>query len=113
MPTPRIRSLIFVLIFGFACASYLQRQGIGIAAERMMPELGLTQVQVGWLMNAFLITYAAFQVPGGLFGQRFGARLTIAIIGILSVLASVLTAAARSEERRVGKECTSRWWANV
>ena len=94
MPTPRIRSLIFVLIFGFACASYLQRQGIGIAAERMMPELGLTQVQVGWLMNAFLITYAVFQVPGGLFGQRFGARLTIAIIGILSVLASVLTAAA-------------------
>ena len=94
MSTPRIRSLIFVLIFGFACASYLQRQGIGIAAERMMPELGLTQVQVGWLMNAFLITYAVFQVPGGLFGQRFGARLTIAIIGILSVLASVLTAAA-------------------
>ena len=94
MPTPRIRSLIFVLIFGFACASYLQRQGIGIAAERMMPELGLTQVQVGWIMNAFLITYAVFQVPGGLFGQRFGARLTIAIIGILSVLASVLTAAA-------------------
>ena len=94
MTTPRIRSLIFVLIFGFACASYLQRQGIGIAAERMMPELGLSQVQVGWLMNAFLITYAVFQVPGGLFGQRFGARFTITVIGILSVLASVLTAAA-------------------
>ncbi len=44
-----------------------------------MPELGLTQVQVGWIMNAFLITYAVFQVPGALFGQRFGARLTIAI----------------------------------
>jgi ACS family D-galactonate transporter-like MFS transporter len=94
MPAPRVRSLIFVLIFGFACASYLQRQGIGIAAERMMPELGLTQVHIGWLMNAFLVTYAAFQVPGGLFGQRFGARLTIAVIGTLSVLASVVTAAA-------------------
>jgi ACS family glucarate transporter-like MFS transporter len=94
MPAPRIRSLIFVLIFGFACASYLQRQGIGIAAERMMPELGLTQVHIGWLMNAFLITYAVFQVPGGLVGQRVGARLTIAVIGILSVLASVVTAAA-------------------
>ena len=94
MPAPRMRSLIFVLIFGFACASYLQRQGIGIAAERMMPELGLTQVHIGWLMNAFLITYAVFQVPGGLVGQRVGARLTIAVIGILSVLASVVTAAA-------------------
>ncbi|HEU4516367.1 MAG TPA: MFS transporter [Steroidobacteraceae bacterium] len=94
MPAPRIRSLIFVLIFGFACASYLQRQGIGIAAERMMPELGLTQLQIGWLMNAFLITYAVFQVPGGLVGQRFGARATIAVIGVLSVVASIVTAAA-------------------
>jgi ACS family glucarate transporter-like MFS transporter len=94
MPAPRVRSLVFVLIFGFAVASYLQRQGIGIAAERMMPELGLTQVQVGWLMNAFLIAYAIFQVPGALFGQRFGPRRTLVAIGILSVLASVLTAAA-------------------
>ena len=94
MPAPRVRSMVFVLIFGFAVASYLQRQGIGIAAERMMPELGLTQVQVGWLMNAFLIAYAICQVPGALFGQRFGARRTLVAIGVLSVLASVLTAAA-------------------
>jgi ACS family glucarate transporter-like MFS transporter len=94
MPAPRIRSLVFVLIFGFAVASYLQRQGIGIAAGRMMPELGLTQQQIGWIMNAFLIVYAACQVPGALFGQRFGARLTLTLIGILAVLACVLTAAA-------------------
>jgi sugar phosphate permease len=94
MPTPRVRSFVFALIFGFAVASYLQRQGLGIAAGRMMPELGLTQQQIGWIMNAFLIVYAACQVPGALFGQRFGARLTLALIGIVAVLASVLTAAA-------------------
>ena len=94
MHTSRIRTHVFVLIFGFAVASYLQRQGIGIAAERMMPELGLTQVHVGWLMNAFLIAYAICQVPGALVGQRFGARRTLCAIGVLSVIASVLTAAA-------------------
>jgi MFS transporter, ACS family, glucarate transporter len=94
MGAPRVRTLVFVLIFGFAVASYLQRQGIGIAAGRMMPELGLTQQQIGWIMNAFLIVYAVFQVPGALFGQRFGARLTLTLIGIVAVLASVLTAAA-------------------
>src|SRR5688572_7991067 len=92
--SPRIRSLIFVLIFGFACTGYLQRQGIGIAAERMMPELGLTQIQVGWLITAFLFAYAVFQVPGALFGQRFGARWVITVTGFLTVLASVMTAAA-------------------
>jgi MFS family permease len=94
MRSPRIRSLVFFLIFGFACTGYLQRQGIGIAAERMMPELGLTQVQVGWLITAFLFAYAVFQVPGALFGQRFGARWVITVTGFLTVLASVMTAAA-------------------
>jgi MFS transporter, ACS family, glucarate transporter len=94
MRAPRIRSLVFVLIFGFAVVSYLQRQGITIAAGRMMPELGLGQQQIGWIMNAFLIVYAACQVPGALFGQRFGARLTLSLIGVVAVLASVLTAAA-------------------
>ena len=94
MRSPRVRSIIFVLIFGFACTGYLQRQGIGIAAERMMPELGLTQIQVGWLITAFLFAYAVFQVPGALFGQRFGARWTITVTGVLTVIASVLTAAA-------------------
>lgn len=94
MPRPRVRTWVFVLIFGFAVASYLQRQGIGIAAGRMMPELGLSQQQIGWIMSAFLVVYAACQVPGALFGQRFGARLTLTLIGILAVIASVLTAAA-------------------
>jgi ACS family glucarate transporter-like MFS transporter len=94
MPIRRIRPFVFALIFGFAVASYLQRQGLGIAAGRMMPELGLTQQQIGWIMSAFLVVFAAFQVPGALFGQRYGARLTITLIGIFAVIASVMTAAA-------------------
>jgi ACS family glucarate transporter-like MFS transporter len=94
MPKPRVRSLVFLLIFGFAVASYLQRQGIGIAAGRMMPELGLSQEQIGAILNAFLVVYAVCQVPGALFGQRFGARLTLSLIGILSVAAGLLTASA-------------------
>jgi ACS family glucarate transporter-like MFS transporter len=94
MHTPRVRTAVFVLIFGFAVASYLQRQGLGIAAGQMMPELGLSQQQIGWIMSAFLVFYAACQVPGALFGQRFGARLTLTLIGLLAVVASVLMAAA-------------------
>ncbi len=90
----RIRSLVFAMIFGFAFTGYLQRQGVGIAAERMMPELGLTQVQIGWLITAFLLAYAIFQLPGALFGQRFGARRTIAFFGLITVGASILTAAS-------------------
>jgi ACS family glucarate transporter-like MFS transporter len=83
---------ILALIFAFAFTGYVQRNGISIAAERMMPELGLTQVQVGWLLTAFLFTYAVFQIPGALLGQRIGGRVILALIGLATALASLGTA---------------------
>lgn len=71
---PRVRWLVLALLFAFAFTGYVQRTGVAIAAERMMQELGLTQVQVGWLFTAFLFTYSVFQLPGALVGQWAGAR---------------------------------------
>ena len=82
------------MLFAFACTGYIQRSGVSITAERMMPELGLSQVQVGWLFTAFLVTYSVFQLPGALIGQKLGPRLMLTLIGIVTILASVLTAAA-------------------
>lgn len=82
------------MLFAFAFTGYVQRSSVSVAAERMMPELGLSQVQIGWLFTAFLITYAVFQIPGALIGQVLGARRILAVIGMITVLASLLTAAA-------------------
>ena len=80
MRLPRIRYPVFAMLFAFAFTGYVQRSGVSVAAERMMPELGLSQVQIGWLFTAFLITYAVFQIPGALIGQVLGARRILAII---------------------------------
>jgi ACS family glucarate transporter-like MFS transporter len=48
-------------------------------------------MQIGWLQQAFVIGYAVLQLPGGLFGQRLGARRTFVIIGLLSFLAVIAT----------------------
>lgn len=90
----RVRTLIFAILFGFAFTGYVQRQNLSIAAERMIAELGLTQIQVGWMFTAFLVTYSLFQVPGALVGQQWGARRTLTAIGLVTVIASLLTAAA-------------------
>jgi len=82
------------MLFAFAFTGYIQRTGVSIAAERMMPELGLTQVQVGWLFTAFLFAYAVFQLPGALVGQKFGARIVMTAIGLTTIIASILTASA-------------------
>jgi MFS transporter, ACS family, glucarate transporter len=88
----RVRWSIFAFLFAFAFIAYVQRTGVAIAAERMMPELGLSQVQIGWLLTAFLIGYTGFQLPGGVLGQRWGARWTLFSIGLIAFAATALTA---------------------
>lgn len=88
----KVRHALLALIFAFAFTGYVQRTSIGIAAERMMPELGLSQVQLGWLFTAFLFAYAVFQIPGALLGQRIGGRRMLAAIGLATALASLGTA---------------------
>jgi ACS family glucarate transporter-like MFS transporter len=88
----RVRHSVFALIFCFGFSGYVQRTSVSIAAERMMPELGLTQVEIGWLFTAFLLAYSIFQIPGAVLGQRFGARHTLSAIGLATAGASVATA---------------------
>jgi ACS family glucarate transporter-like MFS transporter len=90
-PFARIRWRIFSFLFGFGFIAYVQQKSITVAAERMMPELGLTQLQIGWLEQAFVLGYAIFQMPGGVFGQRLGARRTFVIIGLTAFAATAAT----------------------
>jgi len=87
----RIRWRIFSFLFGFGFLAYVQQKTITVASERMMPELGLSQLQIGWLEQAFVLGYAIFQMPGGIFGQRLGARRTFIIIGLTAFLSTIAT----------------------
>jgi len=86
-----IRWRIFSFLFGFGFLAYVQQKTITVAAEQMMPALHLSQLQIGWLEDAFVWGYALFQLPGGIIGQRLGARRTFVIIGITALLATVAT----------------------
>ncbi len=87
----RVRWWTLLMLFGFAFVSYLQRINISVAAELMGPELHLTKVQMGQIFSSFLIGYAIFQIPGGVFGDRYGTRLTLAVSAGLWGVCTVLT----------------------
>jgi ACS family glucarate transporter-like MFS transporter len=65
-----------VLGFTFALSliTYLDRVAISAAAPSIRSELGLSPSQMGWVFSAFIITYAAFEIPTGWLGDRFGPR---------------------------------------
>src|SRR5580704_13770058 len=89
-----IRWRILAMLVAFCFVGYVQRTSVAIAAERMMATLGLSQVQVGWLLTAFLVGYTLFQVPGAIVGGWLGARRTVTGIGLLTVLATCATSLA-------------------
>jgi MFS transporter, ACS family, glucarate transporter len=87
----RVRWKIFLFLFGFGFIAYVQQRSLTVAAYRMMPDLGFTQMHIGWLEEALLIGYTAMQFPGGVLGQRLGARLTFVVIGLVAFAACMVT----------------------
>lgn len=90
----RVRWKIFLFLFGFGFVAYVQQRGITVASYRMMPDLGFTQMQIGWLETALLIGYTALQFPGGVIGQRLGARLMFVVIGLIAFACCMATSLA-------------------
>jgi len=62
--------------------AYLLRTNMSVAGERMMRDLGLTQVQLGIVLAGFAWGYALFQLPGGLLGEWLGGRKALALIAL-------------------------------
>lgn len=87
----RVRWKIFGLVFCLGVISYVQQRGISVASYQMMPQLGLSQMQIGWLQSAFLLGYTALQFPGGALGQRLGARSMYVLTGLIAFAATVGT----------------------
>ncbi|MDP9160597.1 MAG: MFS transporter [Acidobacteriota bacterium] len=86
-----VRWWIVAMLTGFAFVSYLQRINISVAAEMMGPELHLSKIQIGQIFSSFLVGYAIFQIPGGMFADRFGTRITLAISAALWGVFTVFT----------------------
>lgn len=74
----RTRWLIVALIFCIGVLMFIDRVNISIAAKYIMPEYGLSDVQMGWIFSAFVFGYAVLQIPGGTLGDRFGPRRVLA-----------------------------------
>ena len=88
---PPQASIVLALLMGFSFISYLLRVNISVAAEMMMPDLGLNAIQMGQVFSSFLVGYAIFQIPAGALGDTVGPRLVLGIAVLLWGFASIAT----------------------
>lgn len=72
----RVRFGVLGLIATGTLINYLDRTILGIAAPALTQELAISPALMGVIFSAFSWTYAASQIPGGAFLDRFGTRLT-------------------------------------
>lgn len=56
-----------------------------------MQEVGFSEIELGLILSAFAWGYAAFQFPGGIFGDIAGSRKALAVCAILWGVLTVLT----------------------
>jgi sugar phosphate permease len=78
-----VRYLVLAVACSLAVLTYVQRQGFVASTPYIKNDLHFSDRQMGYLGSVWLIAYGVFQVPGGLLGDRLGARhlLTLLVLG--------------------------------
>ena len=84
-------SSLVVILSAFSLVGYVLRMNISVASPYMMAELHLDKIQMGQVFSAFMLGYALFQVPWGVFGDRIGPGRTLTAAGIIWGVTTLFT----------------------
>src|SRR5580704_12790971 len=86
----RRRYWVIFLLSLMYLITYMDRTNLSIAAPLISKEFHFDKITMGVIFSAFSWSYAAFQIPCGALGDRFGARR---ILGVFVLYWSALTTA--------------------
>ena len=91
LPAIPYRFRVLAFICSLTTLTYLDRICISIVGVRLKADLGLNNQQFGWVLAAFALAYALFEIPSGAWGDRIGPRLVFMRIVLWWSLFTVLT----------------------
>jgi ACS family glucarate transporter-like MFS transporter len=94
MKASRTRYSVVALAISLAVLSYVQRVAISQAAGPISHDLHLSKAEMGLVFGAFGLSYALFEIPIGLLGDRIGARRVLLQIVTAWSVFTALTGAA-------------------
>jgi ACS family glucarate transporter-like MFS transporter len=92
----RYRYGVLLLLFFLSIITYVDRVCISVAGPRMQEDLALSPKLWGWVVGAFTISYAAFEIPSGAMADRIGARKVLTRIVLWWSVFTSLTGAVSS-----------------
>jgi ACS family glucarate transporter-like MFS transporter len=89
----RYRYRVLGMLFLLSIITYLDRMCISVAGPRMQGELNVPPERWGWIVGAFTLSYALFEIPSGALGDRIGQRKVLTRIVLWWSAFTSLTAA--------------------
>jgi MFS transporter, ACS family, aldohexuronate transporter len=93
---PQLRWWIAGLVFLSTVINYIDRQTLSVLAPQLTKELGISNIEYGWISQAFLIPYTAMYIVSGLLIDRFGVKLVYGVATVWWSVAAMLHATASS-----------------
>ena len=75
-----VRYRLILATFSLTLILYIDRVAISAAKSDIGEDLSLSDTQMGWILSAFALGYALFQLPGGMMSDRMGPRRIITLI---------------------------------
>ena len=94
MKPTHARYWVVVFALALAMVMYIQRVAISQAIVPIAAELNLNQAQKGIILGAFGLSYALFEIPMGLLGDKLGVRRVLSLLVLFWSLFTALTGAA-------------------
>lgn len=73
-----VRWKIAALLFAASVINYIDRQTLSVVAPVLTKELGISDLQYSWILQAFLASYTVMYVGSGIICDRFGTRISLA-----------------------------------
>lgn len=68
------RHQVLSFLFTLSAITYIDRTSISLLAADMKADLGIRNDAWGWVLSAFALSYALFELPTGALGDRIGPR---------------------------------------
>ena len=85
------RYRVLAMLCTLTTITYLDRICISLVGVRVKSEFDLTNTEFGWVLAAFSLAYALFEIPSGILGDRLGPRIVFIRIVLFWSIFTALT----------------------
>nr|WP_281396604.1 MFS transporter [Sphingomonas kyeonggiensis] len=88
------------MVLGFLATlsiiTFIDRLAIAVTGPSIQKDLGITPAEWGWVLSAYVIAYAVFEIPSGAMGDKHGYRKELTRITVWWSFFTAITAVCRN-----------------